>query len=89
MVSHKELLNAGFEYAGIINNRSFYGRLGFNIMEHNGTAYIDGDYNQPLSTIAGVNQAFLNWANDRAKDLITIIAKAYTELELLKTVTQK
>lgn len=62
----KELQENGFVYAGVWNNRVYYKKKGFEIVEHQGCFYECDDENwsgkgDELKTIEDVDNAYTNY----------------------------
>lgn len=80
MVTEEELLNAGFKRTGEWNNRIYYNKGGFELVDHFGIWRSDehnwSGFGEKLETIEEVNSAFNEWAKE-------IIVKCDTEIALL------
>lgn len=82
MVTEEQLEENGFEYQDDWNNRSYYNKNGFEIVEHNGDIMRCDDehwsgYGENMNTIEELCKAYNEWANSR-------ITQHEKELEILK-----
>lgn len=68
MISHKELIDNGYEYEGEWNSRDFYSKNGFELVSHNGvyrrnSKNLSG-YGKKFKTIEDLNDAYKKWAEN-------------------------
>lgn len=70
MVTIEQLEQNGFVYEDSWNNRDFYTKKGFDIVEHNGDIYRvcndEIDFDQNFETIEELNFAYESWRVARA-----------------------
>lgn len=90
-ITHKELIQNGFEYQGDWNNRSDYDKNGFSIVEHNGVYRRSNKnnwsgYGKAILTIDELNALYDKWVNSNIKKLEKKLSrlKEMQEVELNK-----
>jgi hypothetical protein len=71
MITFEELKENGFVEDGEWNNRFYYTKNGFNIVEHFGISRWNKDnlsgYGKEFKTIEELNEAYRKWAEKRIK----------------------
>ena len=89
MITEKELLSNGFQKDGEWNNRFYYSKEDFKIVDHFGIYKTNNSnwsgYGTPFETIEALNEEFNKYAHKKIKSLEKLIKTSSNKLERLKT----
>ena len=89
MITEKELLSNGFQKDGEWNDRLYYSKEGFKIVNHFGIYKTNNNnwsgYGTPFETIEALNEEFNKYAHKKIKSLEKLIKTSSNTLERLKS----
>lgn len=89
MITEKELLSNGFQKDKEWNNRIYYDKEGFRIVDHCGLYKTNNNhwsgYGKPIETIETLNEEFTKYVHKKIESLEKLIKTSSNELAKLKS----